>query len=107
MNTVKQQLIEWLDLEQNSLNEISLEDIELAELIQKNISTTISKTFFQNHSDLIPSPSAIFELNGIPCKSFWVEQTKELVLYVWDDFHSEAILVPHDGWMLREDITIH
>jgi hypothetical protein len=47
------------------------------------------------------------EGKSLPCKSYWIENTKDLVLFIWNDLHSEAIVVPEDGWMIRNDITIH
>jgi hypothetical protein len=45
--------------------------------------------------------------DDIAYKGFWVENTKELVLYVWVGNQSRAIIVPQDGWTIRDDITIN
>jgi hypothetical protein len=47
------------------------------------------------------------ETNSLPCKSFWVEDTKDLVLYVWDGNQSKTIIIPRNGWTIRDDITVH
>jgi hypothetical protein len=105
--SIKKQLSESLQVEPQSLNEISLDDIVIAEAVRHNIREALTDLMVYG-----PEPSD-FEITAsdhslrLPCKSFWVENTKDLVLFIWNDRHSEAIVVPQDGWMVRSDITIH
>ena len=45
MDTVKSGVLESLNVEQNSLNEIELEDVQLEPVVQKNIYKTKSAGF--------------------------------------------------------------
>ena len=107
MADVKKRISEWLNLEQKSLNEISLEDIEFGEAEEQNINEEVvkmlsfSKHRNQDENHIMP------ETNSLPCKSFWVEDTKDLVLYVWDGNQSKTIIIPRNGWTIRDDITVH
>jgi len=105
--SIKEQLSESLQIEPHSLNEISLDDIVIAEAVRRNIREALTDLMLVTpmHSDVKMElkPGA----NRLPCKSFWIENTNDLVLFIWNDIHSEAIVVPQDGWMIRSDITIH
>jgi hypothetical protein len=107
MKKIKQQICEWLDLEQNSLNEISLEDIEFAEIEEQSINDEVSQLLSVADSRIAPTGSDPIQQDGVPCRSYWIEDTKELVLYLWSGDQSKAIIVPQGGWTIREDITIH
>lgn len=105
--SIKQQLSESLHIEPDYLNEISLDDIVIAEAVRHNIREALTDLMLYS-----PMPSDIKiedgpEATRLPCKSFWIENSKDLVLFIWNDIHSEAIVVPQDGWMIRNDITIH
>lgn len=107
MTDIKLQISEWINVEQNNLNEISMEDVEFEESTQKNINNTIIE-MLSIKNQLIQSAEQIMSNNdGVTCKSFWVENTKALILYIWTDNQSKAIIVPQDSWMIRNDITLH
>jgi hypothetical protein len=107
MADVKKRISEWLNLEQKSLNEISLEDIEFGEAEEQNINKEVAKMLsFSKHGNQDEN-HIMSETDGLPCKSFWVEDTKDLVLYVWDENQSKTILIPQNGWAIRDDITVH
>lgn len=107
MTNVKQRISECLNLEQRSLNEISLEDIEFGVVEEENINKEVARmlSFGKKCNQL--SEQTLQQMEGIPCKSFWVENTKDLVLYVWNGNQSKAIIVPRNGWTIRDDITVH
>ncbi len=107
MDTVRSDVVEWLKVTQNSLNEIELEDVQLEPFVQKNIYKTIAKMLSLEKPVEQAPEKTMLPIGDITCKGFWVENTKELVLYVWIGDQSRAIIVPQDGWNLREDITIH
>jgi hypothetical protein len=107
MTDVKKRISEWLNLEQKSLNEISLEDIEFGEVEEQNINEEVEQMLsFNKHGDWNEN-NTMPETNSLPCKSFWVEDTKDLVLYVWDGNQSKTIIIPRNGWTIRDDITVH
>jgi len=107
MNTVKSDVFDWLDVSHKNLNEIELEDIKLEPLAQKNIYKTIAKMMSLEKPEDEFSERPVLPTDDITCKGFWVETTRELVLYVWIGDQSRAIIVPQDGWNIREDIIVH
>ena len=107
MTNVKQRLSEWLNLEQKSLNEISLEDIEFMEVEEQKVNQEVAQLLsFSNRGNRCGNKD-MPQADSIPCKSFWVENTKDLVLYVWNGDQSKTIIVPQNGWTIRDDITVH
>ena len=107
MTNVKQRLSEWLNLEQKSLNEISLEDIEFMEVEEQKVNQEVAQLLsFSNRGNRCGNKD-MPQADSIHCKSFWVENTRDLVLYVWNGDQSKTIIVPQNGWTIRDDITVH
>ena len=107
MEDVRSDVFEWLKVGQDRLNEIELEDIQLDAVVQKNIYKTIANMLsLEKPSEESPAQPMV-PTGDITCKGFWVENTKELVLYVWIGDQSKAIIVPQNGWNLRDDIIIN
>ena len=107
MFDVKQQVSEWLSVDQNYLNEIALEDVEFEEAAQQNINRTISQMLLNNEPVSQIANQITLLAEGLPCRSFWVENSKDLVLFVWNGNHAKTIVVPHGTWTIRNDITIN
>ncbi|MBW1702139.1 MAG: hypothetical protein JRJ69_16615 [Deltaproteobacteria bacterium] len=107
MSNIKRQISEWLNVAQETLNEIELEDIEFAEFAQQNINNAVAQMLSLNNNIILSSEQAMPRTKGIPCKGFWVENTKDLVLYVLNGNQSKAIVVPKQGWMIKDGITIN
>ena len=105
--SIKKQLSESLHIEPQSLNEISLDDIIIADAVRHNIREALADLMLYNPMKMDTAIDISREPDHLPCKSYWIENTKDLVLFIWNDLHSEAIVVPQDGWMIRNDITIH
>ncbi len=107
MDIVKSDVFDWLKISQKNLNEIELEDVKLEAFAQKNIYKTIAKmmSIEKPGNEILERP--VLPTDDITCKGFWVENTKELVLYVWIGEQSRAIIVPQDGWDIRDDIVIN
>ncbi len=104
MENILQKICRNLQLDQSNLNEIEIDDVELTTAAQQNIKDVILQMLsLKNQEQNIPQLS-IASSNGLPCKSFWVENTKELILYVWIGEQSNAIIVPKDFWTIRDDI---
>lgn len=102
MIDAKQQICEWIDIDKNSLNDISLEDVEMSEYARENVETATLQMTVSDTQELAPVVST-----HLACKSYWVEHTKELVLFMWNASQTKTIVIPEEGWMLRDDITIH
>ncbi len=103
----KQQISDWTQIDKNSLNDISLEDVEVSAYARDNIE---SATFHM--ADAPPeydTPEELQTAQGthLACKSYWVEHTRELVLFIWNTSQAKTIVIPEEGWMLRDDITLH
>ena len=103
----RQQISDWIQVDKNSLNDISLEDVEVSAYAWENIeSATLHMTDTPASND---GPEDLQTTLGTPlaCKSYWVEHTQELVLFFWNTSQAKTIVIPEEGWMLRDDITIH
>jgi hypothetical protein len=107
MNSVKQQISEWLDVEASRLNEISLEDVRFVPFVQDNIGNAVVQMLTPDGNACRYPGLSTYQTDGIPCKGFWVEDTRELVLYIRINSQLKAIVVPNDGWTIREDITLN
>lgn len=107
MDNDKAHAFDLLKTTESTLNEIELEDIQLDSVVQQNIYKTIAQMLSLEKSDGEAHIRGLLPIGNITCKGFWVENTKELVLYVWVGDQSRAIVVPQDGWGIREDITIN
>jgi len=107
--TIKKQLSSSLEIDQNHLNEISMEDVRIAESAKENINQIIADMLFGSTPKLKDAgeESKATPDDVVPCISFWVEQTKDLVVFICTDNMSEAIIVPENGWGVRSDRTIH
>ena len=107
MVDVKAQISEWMKIEKSSLNEIAIDDVEFADFAQENINVAVMQML---SATTCPPAKAVAECqsrDGLPCKSYWVESTHELIIYLWNGYQTKAIVVPQEGWMLREDIVVH
>ena len=108
MKDIKRHLCKIFKIEKNKLNEISLEDVELEEGAQHDINSTVARMLsFNSNSFHAVVKSASHAAGVMPCTSFWVEHTKDLILYIHIGNQSRAIVVPSDSWMIRSDITIN
>jgi len=107
MSGLKKHISECIDVDQHSLNEISLDDIRFEE----NTMICIRKAVMQMLALYDPFDPAIERTilynKGVPCIGFWVENTKDLVLYFSIEKHSKTLIVDNDGWTIRDDITIN
>ena len=103
MNIIKEQISEWLNIEQAILNEIEIEDIKFEPFAEKKIDIEVSRILSMiNINNKFETPSS--HEKRMLCKSFWLETTKELVLYVLIGQLPKAIVVPSEGWSVRDDI---
>ena len=107
MANLKKHIGDCIDVDQNSLNEISLDDVRFEE----NTLICIKRTVMQMlalYDPFDPEIERIMLYNkGVPCMGFWVENTKDLVLYFSMEKHSKTLIVDKNDWMIRDDITIN
>jgi hypothetical protein len=104
MNMIKEQISEWLNIEQGILNEIEIEDIKFEAFAEKDIDIEVGRILAlmklgNKKNSILPREERML------CKSFWIEPTKDLVLYIWIGQLPRAIVVPSEGWSIRDDIT--
>ena len=106
MRHIKNTVSQTLDIASDRLNEISLEDIEIDQTSQDRIYQALYEMAILN--DLAPRGNDQKEAHpGVPCTGFWIEDTRELVLFAWCQHKSKTIVIPPEDWFLREDITVH
>ena len=107
MVSIKQKISMGLNLRQKSLNEISLEDIEFGRAEEESISREVVEMSSFGNLGNQTSERGVPQYFSVPCKIFWVEETRDLIVYVWNGIQSKTIIVPQDGWMVRNDVPIH
>jgi hypothetical protein len=107
MSNFKKHISECTDIEQISLNEISIDDI----WFEENTLLCIREALMQMLKSYYPFESDINRITffdkGVPCRGFWVEHTQDLVLYFTIEKHFKTFIVDKDDWMVRDDITIN
>ena len=107
MSILKKNISECIDVDQISLNEISINDI----WFEENTLICIREAMMHmldSHYPFDPDINRkILYHEGVPCKGFWVENTKDLVLYFTIEKHFKTLIVDKDDWMVRDDITIN
>lgn len=107
MHSVREKISEWLEVEATRLNEISLEDVRFMPVVQTNIGNAVIRMLSLDPAVQKTVVLPTYETEGIPCKGFWIEDTRELVVYLKVSDQLKAIVVPQDGWRLREDIVLN
>ena len=104
---LKQQISQSINIDPNHLNEISIEDVKFSLNTQLNINNIVVELM------RLYDPGSISELltaspdHRIPCRGYWVERTKDLVVHISVQKHSRTIVVPSDSWEIRDDVTIN
>jgi len=107
MSSLRKHISQCIDVDKSSLNEISLDDVRFEE----NTLLCIRRAVRQMLALYDPFDPAIERTmlykNGVPCIGFWVENTKDLVLYFTMEKYSKTLIVGKDDWIIRDDITVH
>jgi len=107
MSSLKQYISESINVDQSCLNEISLDDVRFVEDTQICIRKAVIQ-MLALYEPFNPSfEQTILYTKGVPCIGFWIENTKDLVLYFSIENQSRTIIVHRNGWMIRDDITIN
>ena len=106
MKRIKQSVSLALDIATDRLNEISLEDVEIDQASQHRIYQALYDMALCPCGDATLRPSENGP-PGVPCTGFWVEDTRELILFAWGQERTKTIVIPPEDWFLRDDITLH
>jgi hypothetical protein len=107
MPSLKKHISECIHVDQSSLNEISLDDVRFDENTLICIRRIVMK-MLALYDPLDPAIEQImFYKKSVPCIGFWVENTKDLILYFTIEKHFKTLIVDKDGWTIRDDITIN
>ena len=107
MPSLKKHISEYIDVDQRSLNEISLDDVRFEEntlICIREAVLHMLESYYPFDPDI---NRKILYHEGVPCKGFWVENTKDLVLYFTIEKHFKTLIVDKGDWMIRDDITIN
>jgi len=107
MCDLKKQIGEWVEIDQGRLNEISLEDVQMNQDAQQCIRRAVDGMLAENQPAVQTGTSGPEYCHGIPCKGYWVEGTKELVIYIAMQNIWRTIVIPPEAWIIRDDITVH
>ena len=106
LRRIKRTVSLTLDIDAEQLNEISLEDIEIEQASQQQIYQALCDMALRHDREgHLAHPEE--RPTGVPCTGFWVEETRELILFAWNQDKTKTIVVPPDEWFLRDDITVH
>jgi len=100
---VKQQISDWTKITKDCLHDISLDDVEVSDHALDNIASATHQLAGNTADDW----AAANLDDPIALRSYWVEHTRELVVFFWNASQAKAIVIPAEGWMLKSNITIH
>jgi len=106
LKRIKRTVSRAVDIAAERLNEISLEDIEIEQESQYEIYKALIDMALNKSLEGHPADSGEPQM-GIPCTGFWVEDTRELILFAWSQERTKTIVIPPEDWFLRDDITLH
>ena len=103
MLDARQHICDWTKIAKDRLNDISLEDVEVSAHALDNIEAMTrqmtGETDCTGAAAILEDPFAV--------RSYWVETTCELILFFWNAGQARAVVIPAEGWMLKNDITLH
>lgn len=106
MQRIKRELSKKLKISAGQLNEISLEDVELMDDAQRRVYRAVYE-MAECGLEGSTEPARLQSENLMPCTSYWVEGSRDLVLYIWNEYLTKTIVVPEEQWAIRKDITVN
>lgn len=107
MSSLKKHISKCIEIDQIRLNEISLKDVWFEEntlICIREAVLHMLESYYPFDPDI---NRKVLNHEGVPCKGFWVENTKDLVLYFTIEKNFKTLIVDKDDWMVRDDITIN
>ncbi len=96
-----------LQIDGDLLNEISIGDVRFSEPARQDINRSVAPLLEAGREASEAPGQASDGIGALPCKSFWIEGTCDLVLFIWIGTRARTLLVEPDGWRLREDVSVH
>lgn len=107
MQRIKNELSRQLNISAGQLNEISLEDVELMDSARHDLHRAVSEMVAFKAFESAAGSAELDSETLMPCTSYWIEGSMDLVLYIWNEFLTKTIIVPQTQWGLRRDITVN
>lgn len=107
MHRLKELISDLFEIELDLLHNIEIQDIQFAPGAEQEIGKTLGEMSPLGEGPLNVPWQMKDQKDGVRCQGFWIESTRDLVLYLWDPCESRAILLGKDNWNVRNDITIH
>ncbi len=104
---IKQIIGRELQIPAADLNDIALEDVELVDSARENLHQVICELARLGRISAGNHRTDACGETLMPCSSYWVEGSNDLVLYIWNSICSKTVVVPPSLWCLRSDISIH
>ncbi|MFO7985835.1 MAG: hypothetical protein R6U38_08205 [Desulfatiglandaceae bacterium] len=107
MHRLKELISDLFEIEQDCLHNIEIQDIQFAPLAEQEIDRTVGEMSALTGCSIDIAVQMTDQQNGVRCRGFWIESTRDLVLYLWNSLQSRTILLGRNNWAIRNDITVH
>ncbi|MFP3913058.1 MAG: hypothetical protein ACLFUT_13370 [Desulfobacteraceae bacterium] len=107
MHRLKELISDLFEIELDSLHNIEIQDLQFTPGAEQEIGKTLGEMSSLGGGLMDVSRQEMDQKDGVRCQGFWIESTRELVLYLWDRCASRAILLGRNTWSVRNDITLH
>lgn len=107
MEHIKEQISQWLDVTTDHLNEIAIEDVQFEPYTQENIQRAVMDLFSKSQQAGDTGALKTYETGEQAFRGFWVEDSKDLVVYTWLGSRLKVIVIPQSCWGVRDDITLN
>jgi hypothetical protein len=108
MHRLKELIRDIFDVEMDSLHNIEIQDVDFAPVAKREIDKTVEEMSSLVELPIdVPGGRNLSSGDSVRCQGFWIEKTRDLVLYLWDGYQSKMILLGSNNWGIRSDITIH
>lgn len=105
---IKPLISEWLEIDPRELHKIELEDIRLTDEAEVNLNTVISQMIDDSISVTATAGELLAQIDQlIDCRGFWLESSRDLLLYLQVWHQAKTVLVPHRFWRVRRLPSIH
>ena len=106
MLDIRAQVSQMLRVEEDHLFEVELEDIAVTPSVHEKIDKAVSEGW----TKMPGGDTAMTDWRQhavVPCKTFWIEGTRELVFYLLLGSQPRIVVVPENGWKIRDDVSIN
>ena len=105
---IKPLISEVLEIDPRELHRIELEDISLSSEAENNLNIIISNMIDSAQPVTATAGELLAKIDElIDCRGFWMESTRELLLYLQVLNQIKTIVVPAHQWRIQHIATIH